>query len=86
MEKAIKLTPIEDDGVVYTTTPKGSFLGWLLDNKERLDAVLSGDDRPTEILFEELYDNAGWELVGYYQPKYCPNCGRELMENQKETE
>lgn len=52
------------------------------DNSHRM-FIRSGDDRPTEILFEELYDNAGWELVGYYQPKYCPNCGRELMENQK---
>jgi len=41
----------------------------------------SGDSRPTEILFEKWYGKAGWHLVGYYRPKYCPNCGRKLIEN-----
>lgn len=41
----------------------------------------SGDGRPTAILFEKWTDGVGWTTIGHYQPKYCPNCGRELKEN-----
>ena len=48
----------------------------------------SGAGRPTEILFEEkALDNAiAWHLVGFYQPAYCPNCGRKLIENEQREE
>lgn len=46
----------------------------------------SGDGRPTEILFEKWMDGTGWTAIGCYQPKYCPNCGRELKENIHEQE
>ena len=67
MEKAIKLTPIEDDGVVYTVTPKGNFLVWLLDNKERLDTVLSGDDVTNQFceLWPEIASIFGLDDAGY---------------------
>ena len=67
MEKAIKLTPIDDDDVVYTTTPKGSFLGWLLDNKDRLNAVLSGDDVIDQFceLWPEIASIFGLDNSGY---------------------
>ena len=48
----------------------------------------SGDGRPVEILVERWSDVAGWQTIGYYRPKCCPNCGRELKENaalQKRT-
>lgn len=41
----------------------------------------SGDGRPVEILVEKWNDVAGWQTIGDYRPKYCPNCGRELKEN-----
>lgn len=41
----------------------------------------SGDGRPTAILVEKWFDGTGWMTIGYYQPQYCPNCGRELKEN-----
>ncbi|USF25539.1 hypothetical protein N510_000451 [Firmicutes bacterium ASF500] len=41
----------------------------------------SGDGRQTTILVEKWFDGTGWMTIGYYQPKYCPNCGRELREN-----
>ena len=41
----------------------------------------SGDGRPTTILVEKWLDGTGWMTIGYYQPQYCPNCGRELREN-----
>lgn len=43
----------------------------------------SGDGRPVEILVEKWDDRTGWHKIGYYRPKYCPNCGRELKENIK---
>ena len=41
----------------------------------------SGDGRPTTILVEKWFDGTGWMTIGHYQPKYCPNCGRELKAN-----
>lgn len=41
----------------------------------------SGASRPTEILFERHHGSDGWHCFGVYRPKYCPNCGRELKEN-----
>lgn len=46
----------------------------------------SGDDRPTSILFEKWGGDTGWRSIAYYNPKYCPNCGRELSENQLKDE
>lgn len=46
----------------------------------------SGDNRPVEIIFEKWSDTAGWLTIGCYQPKFCPNCGRELKENGKQKE
>lgn len=41
----------------------------------------SGDSRPAEILVEQWNEKTGWCSIGYYLPRYCPNCGRELKEN-----
>lgn len=41
----------------------------------------SGASRPTELLVERHFGTSGWLTVGTYKPKYCPNCGRELIEN-----
>lgn len=43
----------------------------------------SGSSRPTEILVEQWNEKAGWHSIGYYWPRYCPNCGRELKENKE---
>ncbi len=43
--------------------------------------IRSGDDRPTEIVVEELSEG-GWYTIGSYRPRYCPNWGRELVENR----
>lgn len=44
----------------------------------------SGDGRTTQIIVEEFNEKSGcWEFVGFYRPKFCPNCGRELIENRK---
>lgn len=44
----------------------------------------SGDAKPTEIIFE-LRDNKlfRWVTNAYYIPKYCPECGRKLLENER---
>ena len=42
----------------------------------------SGARRPTTILVEKYDDTAQqWITIGTYEPKYCPNCGRALIEN-----
>lgn len=43
----------------------------------------SGEEQPTEILFEDKKTKEVSHLVGRYQPDFCPNCGRKLKENIK---
>lgn len=41
----------------------------------------SGDGKPLRIEFEKWNDKINqWVLVGRYCPKYCPECGREIIE------
>lgn len=49
--------------------------------------IESGWGKPLRICYEEWNDQYGhWSTIGYYYPKYCPNCGRELKEYKKERE
>lgn len=41
----------------------------------------SGDGQPTELVFET--SGTSWKSIGFYRPKFCPNCGRELAENAR---
>ncbi len=42
----------------------------------------SGDGKPTSILAERWnIRRCCWEEIGFYHPKFCPNCGRRLTEN-----
>ena len=45
--------------------------------------IRSGGGRPVEIQVEAWLGNR-WVLIGAYQPKFCPNCGRKLTEYQKD--
>ena len=46
--------------------------------------IRSGAGKTTQIIAEE-YDAEmkAWKYLGFYRPNYCPNCGRELVENRK---
>ena len=44
--------------------------------------IRSGDGKPVEIITEQ-WNGQAWEEMGRYRPKFCPNCGRELVENQQ---
>ena len=39
----------------------------------------SGGGKPFRLLVEFLIDNR-WSTAAVYYPRYCPNCGRELLE------
>jgi hypothetical protein len=41
----------------------------------------SGDRKPTALLFEKWREGYGWTTIGDYIPKFCPECGRKLVEN-----
>lgn len=46
--------------------------------------IRSGAGKPVTIIVEQYDENAAsWVTVGYYKPSFCPNCGRELIENNK---
>lgn len=40
--------------------------------------IRSGDRKPIKILFEQWAEKTNWQTIAYYQPNYCPNCGRKL--------
>ena len=40
----------------------------------------SGDGKPLRIEFEKWNDKAGWGKISEYRPRYCPNCGRKIVE------
>ena len=43
--------------------------------------IRSGDGKPVSIIFEATNkDRNEMKVVGRYQPKFCPNCGRPLTE------
>lgn len=50
------------------------------DNQVRI-LFRTGDRKPTALLFERWRENYGWETIGDYIPKFCPECGRKLVEN-----
>lgn len=43
----------------------------------------SGDGRPTVIMMDKFYKGT-WHDFGYVDIKFCPFCGRELVENKKD--
>lgn len=43
----------------------------------------TGNRQKTNITLERWNaDHKQWEVEGYYIPKYCPECGRHLVENE----
>lgn len=46
--------------------------------------LCSGWGKPLRIEVEKWHDRAGWYKIGVYEPKYCPNCGRKIVEYDKE--
>lgn len=47
----------------------------------------TGANRPTAILFEDRINlQSASHLAGLYIPKFCPECGRELVENKEALE
>lgn len=46
--------------------------------------IRSGDGLPTAILFSKWDERIKRNIdVGIYEMKYCPECGRKLIENEK---
>lgn len=48
-------------------------------NKEYRVMYASGWGKPPRLEFE-FWDNDYWSTVLIYYPKYCPNCGRAILE------
>lgn len=40
----------------------------------------SGMGKPCEVEFRNWREGYGWATIGYYYPKFCPECGRPLDE------
>ena len=43
--------------------------------------LCSGWGKPLRIEVEAWDDKAKWHKIGEYNPNYCPNCGRKIIEN-----
>lgn len=51
------------------------------DSAEGVRMMLSsGWNRPLRIEIQEYIIKDGWCTVGIYFPKFCPNCGRKIVE------
>lgn len=49
--------------------------------REHRIMIASGNGKPLSIDVEMLDEKIGqWVMVGMYNPKFCPNCGREILE------
>ena len=42
--------------------------------------LCSGSGIPLRIEIEKWDERTGWYKIGEYNPKYCPNCGRKIVE------
>lgn len=67
-----------------TLTPDNdlSYLSIGFCERGRSMCIRSGDGRPTLILVSEAVNGINVD-VAVYKPKFCPECGRELLENKK---
>ena len=45
--------------------------------------LVSGMGKPLRIEVEKWDDRIGWHKIGEYEPNYCPNCGRKIIEYNK---
>ena len=45
--------------------------------KHKRILIRSGNRNPMVIMFEE-WSGKQWHTVGFYEPKFCPGCGRKL--------
>lgn len=53
----------------------------IVDEKTRM-FFKTGDNRVTQIIVEHE-TNFGVDIIAHFIPKYCPFCGRELVENKR---
>lgn len=55
------------------------------DNEHGLH-IRSGDNKPTALIITKWDKNINQNIdVGIYEMKYCPECGRKLIENTVKT-
>lgn len=45
--------------------------------------LCAGNGKPLRIEIEKWVFAAGWCNIGRYFPKYCPECGRKIIEYEK---
>jgi len=48
--------------------------------------LCSGNRKPLRIEVETWRENYGWAKIDEYLPRYCPNCGREILEYNRNKE
>lgn len=68
-----------DNDLSYDTDMSACSIGKCIDSKLRL-MLCSGNRKPTRIELESWTELYGWRKIGEYQPNFCPNCGRKLIE------
>lgn len=74
-----------EDDFILTDENDGSYCTIGETEKKYRIGINSGFGRPVEILFEHWNDKTNMnDLVGFYRPNFCPNCGRILNEYEKE--
>lgn len=67
-------------------TDNGDFSSCVIGSFDRDCRIMltSGMGKPLRIDIDRWNDDAlEWEPIGIYYPKYCPECGREIVEYNK---
>ena len=45
--------------------------------------IRSGNNKPTALIVSKWEEKLGHNIdIGFYKMKYCPECGRKLIENE----
>lgn len=73
-----------DDDLTYNTDLSYISVGDCIDGFRMM--VRSGANKPVGIIFEEHTAAYGWITIGEYNPKYCPDCGRKIIEYKENLE
>lgn len=77
------LNALVDDELTHSNDLSYHGIGRSYCSEHRL-LFAAGDREPPRILVEERSPRGTWETIGVYRPRFCPNCGREIVEYPKE--
>lgn len=84
-----RICPPSDDIFETELTDENDFSSCTVGNCAEGYSIMinSGGGKPVEIEFRKWFEESKeWHAVGYYVPKFCPECGRKINEYKEREE